>query len=81
MTQQNAALVEEASAAGEAMAEQSRGMMQLMDFFTIDHNSRAPQMQMAAPTASAPMNQPMAAPSQNHGAQMSNSDDDEWQEF
>lgn len=81
MTQQNAALVEEASAAGEAMAEQSRGMMQLMDFFTIDHNSRAPQMQMAAPTASAPMSQPMAAPSQNHGAQMSNSDDDEWQEF
>ncbi len=36
MTQQNAALVEEASAAGEAMAEQARGLTELMGFFTLD---------------------------------------------
>lgn len=81
MTQQNAALVEEASAAGEAMAEQSRGMMQLMDFFTLDANannqasySPVVQPQVAAAPVSAPM-------SNNHGAQMSDNDDDEWQEF
>lgn len=33
MTQQNAALVEEAAAAGESMAEQARGMNETVDFF------------------------------------------------
>jgi methyl-accepting chemotaxis protein len=36
MTQQNAALVEEAAAASEAMNEQARGMSGLMAFFTVD---------------------------------------------
>ena len=36
MTQQNAALVEEASAAGESLSEQARQLMNLMSFFTVD---------------------------------------------
>lgn len=35
MTQQNAALVEEASAASEAMADQSQKLQQMMDFFVV----------------------------------------------
>jgi methyl-accepting chemotaxis protein len=80
MTQQNAALVEEATAAGEAMAEQSRGMMNLMDFFTLS-NSAA---NMSAGYVNSPS--PVAAPvrsvtHQGQGAAMSDSSDDEWQEF
>jgi methyl-accepting chemotaxis protein len=33
MTQQNAALVEEASAAGEALSEQARHLLELISFF------------------------------------------------
>lgn len=39
MTQQNAALVEEASASGEAMASQAKGLINLMNYFTIDEGS------------------------------------------
>lgn len=43
MTQQNAALVEEASAASETMSEQSQTLLKLVDFFTIDEaNAAAP---------------------------------------
>jgi len=80
MTQQNAALVEEATAAGEAMAEQSRGMMNLMDFFTLSDSASAGGGYINSPSPA------LAAPSQsmnnsNQGAAMSNSSDDEWQEF
>jgi len=83
MTQQNAALVEEASAAGEAMAEQSRGMMQLMDFFTVDSNAAvSAYVQQPAPQMSAPAaHSPSPSTAGNHGASMSDGDDDEWQEF
>ncbi|WP_438938520.1 methyl-accepting chemotaxis protein [Algibacillus agarilyticus] len=40
MTQQNAALVEEAAAAGESMSEQARSMRQLLAFFTLDQTLR-----------------------------------------
>ncbi|MCF6435489.1 methyl-accepting chemotaxis protein [Pseudoalteromonas sp. MMG022] len=56
MTQQNAALVEEASAAGESMAEQANDMRKLLHFFTIDnvaHSILPPQSSMAAPSISA----------------------------
>ena len=42
MTQQNASLVEEASAAGEAMAEQAQGMTNLVSFFTLDEGMLPP---------------------------------------
>jgi methyl-accepting chemotaxis protein len=80
MTQQNAALVEEATAAGETMAEQSKDMMTLTDFFTLSHSAT----HMSAGYVNSPA--PMAAPArsiahQGKGAAMSDSSDDEWQEF
>jgi len=80
MTQQNAALVEEATAAGEAMAEQSRGMMTLMDFFTLSNSAAgmsAGYVNSPSPTAATPM----SVAHQGKGAAMSDSSDDEWQEF
>jgi methyl-accepting chemotaxis protein len=78
MTQQNAALVEEATAAGEAMAEQSRGMLNLMDFFTLSNATASVSSgYINSPTQSSP---PVAIQS-TQGAKMSNSSDDEWQEF
>ncbi|MES2626194.1 MAG: methyl-accepting chemotaxis protein [Pseudomonadota bacterium] len=40
MTQQNAALVEEAAAASESMADQSNTLRELMNFFKTDENAR-----------------------------------------
>ena len=82
MTQQNAALVEEASAAGESMAEQANGMRQLLTFFKSNaggHNAALP-----APTSHKP-----AAPKASRAQRLaspSTGDDfvdsaDEWEEF
>ena len=85
MTQQNAALVEEASAAGEAMADQARGMKQILGFFNANDSggqlaslppmapSSAP---IAAPVAAAPV--PIESPSSNMDFA---DDDEEWEEF
>ena len=83
MTQQNAALVEEATAAGEAMAEQSRGMMKLMDFFTLSHSASMMTgfVNSSEPTYSAPAIPVINNPHHSQGAAMSDSSDDEWQEF
>ncbi len=43
MTQQNAALVEEASASSESMAEQARNMSKLIDFFTLNQADGGPE--------------------------------------
>jgi len=83
MTQQNAALVEEATAAGEAMAEQSQSMMQMMEFFSVDgsHQSVTPA-RVAAPVAPAPAAPaPVSAPASNQGGMSVSSDDDDWAEF
>jgi methyl-accepting chemotaxis protein len=50
MTQQNAALVEEAAAASEGMNEQARGMKGLMEFFTVDKQSVAATSETSAGT-------------------------------
>lgn len=86
MTQQNAALVEEASAAGEAMAEQARKLMQQMEFFTLqgDHGSSsgmttAPMsVSSAKPAPSATVAPAQASP--QSGTNVSDEDDD-WEEF
>ena len=83
VTQQNAALVEEAAAASESMDEQAKGLQTLMQFFKLDesHSSGigippAPQMS-SAPRATAP-----SAPSRPmRGNAAPSTDDDEWQEF
>ena len=45
MTQQNAALVEEAAAAGEAMAEQAQMMNQTVEFFSLSESSSTPVLE------------------------------------
>ena len=62
VTQQNAALVEEAAAASESMDEQARGLQKLMEFFKADNAGESMAMGGAAqPAAAAPVAQ--AAPS------------------
>ena len=84
VTQQNAALVEEAAAASESMDEQARGLQKLMDFFVTDQDgapmapavSNAPA---AAPAARSPAPQ-RAAPRAKPRAASSGGDAD-WEEF
>jgi methyl-accepting chemotaxis protein len=57
LTQQNAALVEEASAAGQAMAEQARGLNGAMERYRVNvtAGSAAPAAAPAAPAAETPV--------------------------
>ncbi len=85
MTQQNAALVEEASAASETMTEQARSMLDLVGFFQMASGSDVgsfsgasagrPAMSMA-PVQSAPKASPIAA-----SRPVVTDDGDDWQEF
>jgi methyl-accepting chemotaxis protein len=88
MTQQNAALVEQASAAGEAMADQARGMRQILGFFTT--GGSAPATGGQSPMLMSPPNEPSRAadpapatvPATNVATNMDFADDDEeWEEF
>ncbi|WP_407644843.1 methyl-accepting chemotaxis protein [Flocculibacter collagenilyticus] len=89
MTQQNAALVEEASAAGESMAEQARAMSQLLSFFAISENggggfSSAPMQQ--APAARLPSSSSFDSGSTSSGFSSGSNgsfvdSDEEWEEF
>lgn len=72
MTQQNAALVEEASAAGEAMAEQAARLMEEVSFFTI---SQGEQRMAPAPTRS------FSAPPRKAASGGVSTADDEWEDF
>ena len=78
MTQQNAALVEEASAAGEALSEQARQLMSLMSFFSVENVARpgvpGPQA-VRSPQVSAAAGRSQARVA---SARRSN---DEWEEF
>lgn len=71
MTQQNAALVEEASAAGEAMNDQARQLMRMMDFFNTGEvaRSQAIASSVRTPKASSSASASRTPPS------------DEWEEF
>ncbi len=78
MTQQNAALVEEASAAGEAMAEQARGMNAMMDFFVVDGMGHV--QALSAPPASQTVGRVTSASASS--SRLSSADaDDVWEEF
>ncbi len=91
VTQQNAALVEEAFAAGESMAEQAKAMNQLLSFFTVESGqedsqhieyvgtmSPSPQFQTQKKVAIEPP--AVASKSKSTGLSFSG-DDDEWEEF
>ena len=85
VTQQNAALVEEAAAASESMDEQARGLQKLMDFFKTEVGAQSMSMgggsvAPAAPVASAPpqVSRPaVAKPAPGKPA----AGDSEWEEF
>jgi methyl-accepting chemotaxis protein len=64
VTQQNAALVEQASAASEAMQEQARRLAELVGTFTLEqHAAPAAARKAAAPlTAAKPAAKPAARP-------------------
>ena len=95
MTQQNAALVEQASAAGEAMAEQARSLMNLVGFFKLDHGASAVSMSHQSHAAPVVSNRAPASPAAKPGrakapamgggvrtpAAPSFQEDDEWEEF
>jgi methyl-accepting chemotaxis protein len=82
MTQQNAALVEEAAAASESLDDQGKSLQQMMAFF----NTGAKNSQPVAPAAPAPVKR-AAAPAPASRAikspvpTRSNDSDDEWEEF
>ncbi|WP_245929132.1 methyl-accepting chemotaxis protein [Agarilytica rhodophyticola] len=88
MTQQNAALVEEASAAGQAMSDQARSMKSVVEFFShgdsLGGGGGAPA---AAPVASAPASfsktpsRPAASSSSTSHSSGSSGSHDEWEEF
>jgi methyl-accepting chemotaxis protein len=81
MTQQNAALVEEAASASESMEEQAKGMMRLMEFFKLGDTAHVttetvtPKRAAASPTAT--RGRPAPVPKQ----QAPDADDSEWDEF
>ena len=92
VTQQNAALVEEAAAASESMDEQARGLSSLITFFKIDDGDSgfgAAQISAQQPVAAAvPVARPVAprpaaaAPAPRSAPRpASNDSDDEWEEF
>ncbi|MBL4605836.1 MAG: methyl-accepting chemotaxis protein, partial [Flavobacteriaceae bacterium] len=76
MTQQNAALVEEASAAGEAMASQAKGLLNLMAYFTIEGQANGTQGAMAATHAVAAGPAPVRSARSGSGG-----GSDEWEDF
>jgi len=83
VTQQNAALVEEAAAASESLDEQARGLDQLMTYFKLNvadtHHSapRAAAPRAAAPADSTPARRPARAMKSAPVAD----NDNEWEEF
>ncbi|MFN3237424.1 MAG: methyl-accepting chemotaxis protein [Pseudomonadales bacterium] len=79
MTQQNAALVEEASASSEAVSDRAVGLAKMMEFFNTGESSSM----IAAPAASnSTMHTPTSsAPSSYTSNDTHVDDDDEWQDF
>ncbi len=73
ITQQNAALAEQAAAGSIAMSEQSASMTKLLSFFKV--NSKKP----AVPFKASGLNKAPLAPEKKSVAQISSSD--EWEEF
>jgi len=87
MTQQNAALVEEAASASESMEEQAKGLIKLMEFFNVGDSSesggfaaRVSKPAAAAPAAPKATRAAAPAPTKRRPAS-NNNDDDEWSEF
>ncbi len=86
VTQQNAALVEEAAAASESMDEQARDMNEMVGFFDIGEVAEMAPSTPKAPTPVIPPTQAIPAPSPvvapaSKAAASSAASDDDWDEF
>lgn len=89
ITQQNAALAEEASAASVSMSDLSSNMVDLLSFFKVDKKPSSGSASRsdshtanAAPRPAAPSHAPKATTKQpNTSSNYRSSDDDEWQDF
>jgi len=92
VTQQNAALVEEAAAAAESLVEQASNLMDTVNRFKVRGSatqatrSAAPRVAAASrPAVSAPVNKPKPAAHTNSyqpsKAAKTGTDDTEWEEF
>jgi methyl-accepting chemotaxis protein len=86
MTQQNAALVEQAAAASESLDEQGKGLERLMSFFDVGEEGYvkpAAKQAKVAPAPQRPQASKPAAPAQRAPTPQpsSTSNDDEWDEF
>ncbi len=91
MTQQNAALVEEAASASETMTDQATELSQMMQFFKVDAAPvGAPEVTHVQQPAAAPSEPPAptpaaaapaAAPAPAAPAQKPSDSDGEWEEF
>jgi len=85
MTQQNAALVEQAAAASESLDDQAKSMQQMMSFFDVGDEAvvlvaEIPKRR-AAPAAKAPAKKAAKPKATPKSAAPTSSDDDEWDEF
>jgi methyl-accepting chemotaxis protein len=82
MTQQNAALVEEAAAASESLDEQGKSLQQMMSFFKTGSQAAAPAA-AKRPAAPKPASRPMASAPKTavRSPSSSSQPDDEWEEF
>ena len=78
MTQQNAALVEEASAAGESMSEQARAMRELLSFFKLSEGSSSTYHRPQLSNSSGSANNGITHKKE---IMKPSSSDEEWQEF
>jgi len=80
MTQQNAALVEEAAAASESLDEQGRGLQQMMSFFKVDGSDATTN---TIKDDSQPIKKPLAKSAVKAKPEKLDvtSNDDEWDEF
>ncbi|MFQ5487727.1 MAG: methyl-accepting chemotaxis protein [Gammaproteobacteria bacterium] len=85
VTQQNAALVEEAAAASESMNEQASGLTRLMEFFNIGGDATAGDSSAGMQAATPRPQQRTAGMTRRSrpapGANPSPAQDDEWEEF
>lgn len=77
MTQQNAALVEQASASSEAVSDRAVGLSKMMEFFDTGESSGMSASAPPSSSSAAPAPRPAAPAAASPG----HDDDDEWQEF
>ncbi|MFY8273820.1 methyl-accepting chemotaxis protein [Pseudoalteromonas sp. SSDWG2] len=81
MTQQNAALVEQASAASESMAEQANSMRQMLSFFSVNMSSGLPDHRPAAQPVKRLSNSPSPSGAKPPSGNNFVDDGDEWEDF